>query len=145
MFLVRVTYRPQFFSILTPAIQVVEQCAHSIAPKRHAALLSPFAKDNQRPLAPIEIRQPQVAQFPNTNAGVPQHPQDGAVASRVAVCDEALLLRSSTRGKQFLKLLKLDDTDHRFFKLGQFHTLRRILFDVLLGNQPVANTQSHPS
>src|SRR3989440_6999385 len=102
--LVRIPYLLKLFGILPPTVHVIEQNTQSIAPECHTALFPPFAKDDQRSLTTIKVRQAHVAQFSDADPGIPQHPENRAVTRRVAICNEPLLLRGSAGGEQGLKL-----------------------------------------
>ncbi len=89
MILARAAPLGQFLLAGTVLVQVVQQIAQAVLAQGDAPLLRPLARDGEDTAPAVEIGQAQTAQLRDADAGVVEHPQDGAVAHRGTLGDRS--------------------------------------------------------
>src|ERR1700694_3138280 len=75
----------QFLIVRPMPLQVVEQVAQTVLPKRAAPLLGAFAFHNDQAVFAVEITGAQPTQLGQADAGVVEYPEDGPVACWSAI------------------------------------------------------------
>src|SRR2546423_1543119 len=95
MIFVRITNRQQRIAVLAIPINVEKQSTERVATKRYTPFLIALAMNDNRALVTVQVCQPQITQFCQADTGIPQQPENSAIASSVHVGDRANFVTSS--------------------------------------------------
>src|SRR5579875_3576076 len=109
----------------------------AIAPQGYAALLIAFAQHGDDPFFAIQVAHAQVDEFRDTNAGIIEQPEDGAIADHCALGQWSRLVGRGAGKQQPFKLFRFDDLNARLADLWKHHPLKRVLLNGSLTYQPV--------
>src|SRR5690242_16608497 len=109
----------------------------TILSESDAPLFGPLAQHRDEAVLAVEVARTQPAQFRQADAGIVEHPQDGAIAGGSAVSQRADFPRRGTGDEQALELLRADRADEGLADLGEAHAVEGVAFYRLESHQPV--------
>src|SRR5712691_4541716 len=86
----------EFFFIRTMFVQVVGEITQTVLSKCHPSLLCSFPHHRHDAMFAIEIREAQVDEFRDADAGIIEEPENGAIADRCSLGIRTGLMGRST-------------------------------------------------